>query len=270
MESSVLDRILQAKREEVAERSERTSVAELLDFGRPRRRANFTEALRGEDFRVIAEIKYRSPSHGPFRCALRPEEIARSFVENGACALSVLTDLHFFGGSLEHLGRISDSLGAGPSGAPTPVPLLRKDFIVDRYQVAEAFAWGAAAYLLIVAALNRGELNDLREYGASLELESLVEVHDALELETAVESGCRLIGVNNRNLKTFEVDINTSFELARRLEGERGYLLVAESGISRRSQLEELRDAGYSAFLVGGAFMDSDDPGRELRCLLKT
>ncbi len=271
----MLDKILQVKRREVAERRRETSLPELLDRGRARRRPSFGDALRGEGLRVIAEIKYRSPSHGPFKCRLGPEEIALSYTENGACALSILTDLQFFGGSLEHLGSVSDALQARPnqgdeeSGALAPIPLLRKDFVLDRYQVAEALAWGASAYLLIAAALSRGDLIGLLEYGEALGLESLVEVHDAFELETALESGARTIGVNNRNLRTFEVNINTSFELARRLEGEEDYLLVAESGISQLSQMLELRDAGFSGFLIGTAFMDSDAPGRELRKLME-
>jgi indole-3-glycerol phosphate synthase len=148
------------------------------------------------------------------------------------------------------------------------VPLLRKDFILDRYQIAEARLAGASAYLLIVACLERPALNELKEAGREYGLEALVEVHDIYELEVALDAGATLVGVNNRNLRSFEVNVNTSFEIARELERESGLELVAESGISDSSLIAELRDAGFSAFLIGTAFMDSQNPDESLRDLL--
>jgi indole-3-glycerol phosphate synthase len=274
----MLTRILEAKRAEVARRKEEVPVGELLNRGRGPVPASFTEALEKPGIRVIAEIKYRSPSHGPFLCQLPVEEIAGSYIENGAAAVSVLTDAEFFGGSLEDLQRVyrylirssRESQDRGESVGSGLRPLLCKDFMVDRYQVCEARTAGASAFLLIVAALELSLLCDLYSYGEELGLEALVEVHDEWELEIAVESGARIIGVNNRNLKSFEVDIGTSFDLARRLEGEVNYTLVAESGISERSQILELQEAGFKAFLIGTTFMDSDDPGKALKELMRS
>jgi indole-3-glycerol phosphate synthase len=150
------------------------------------------------------------------------------------------------------------------------VPLLRKDFIIDRYQIAEAGIAGASAYLLIVACLEKRALEDLQKAGRDYGLESLVEIHDSYELEAAVDSGATMIGVNNRDLRSFEVNVNTSFEIARRMEGESEVELIAESGISNPSLIAELRDAGFSAFLIGTALMDSRNPARRLRQLLGT
>jgi indole-3-glycerol phosphate synthase len=268
----MLEQIIARKREEVALRSQEVTLEE-LERRFPRiPPAQFDEALLLPGIRIIAEIKYRSPSHGPFRCQLDPEEIARQYVENGAAALSILTDEPFFGGSVRYLEQISDYLHPSKEtdqGAPLRVvPLLRKDFILDRFQVAEARAYGASAFLLIVACLDPGECESLLDYGRDLGLEALVEIHDPYELETAVDSGARVIGVNNRDLKSFEVDINTSFEIAKRLEGEKGFVLIAESGVSERSQVLELQDAGFHGFLVGTAFMDSEKPGVKLKELV--
>jgi len=225
----------------------------------------FSAALPATKTNIIAEIKYRSPSHGPFRCRKPPDEIADSYVENGAAALSVLTDQTFFSGSLDHLARVRKRLIEQERSAK--IPILRKDFILDRRQVVEACRFGASAYLLIAACLDVVQLRELIQCGEEQGIEPLVEVHDAWELERAIDSGAGIIGVNNRNLKTFEVDIRTSFELARMLEGE-SYLLVAESGISEPQQVRELQDAGFSAFLIGTAFMNSKNPGEELASLL--
>lgn len=217
---------------------------------------SFTAAITQPGINIIAEIKYRSPSRGRFACHLPPKELAGIYVENGAAALSVLTEKKYFDGDVEFLRAVE-----------VEAPLLRKDFIIDRYQVAEARFYGASAYLLIVSCLSRGELSGLISYGKDFQLDALVEVHDAFELEAALESGARLIGVNNRDLQTFQVDLRTSFEIARRMEKETGCILVAESGISEHSQIVELQDAGFSAFLIGSTLMDSADPGARLRQL---
>jgi indole-3-glycerol phosphate synthase len=273
----MLDRIVAAKLQEIALRRQQKSEAVLRrEADRWPQPPGLYSALAAPGWHVIAEIKYRSPSRGSFRCRLTPPEIAQGYVEAGADAISILTDEPFFGGSPEHLQQVrrlmldrpnSGERGAGES-VLREVPLLRKDFILDRYQLLEARAWGAAAVLLIVACLDAGPLRDLTAQAADLGMDVLVEVHDLFELERALKVGVALIGVNNRNLRTFEVDIRTSFEVARRLEGESGLLLVAESGLSTRTQLLELADAGYRGFLIGSAFMDTGDPGAALRSLL--
>lgn len=273
----MLNRIIETKKSEIEERKKQLPFGKLMDRLPDEPVPSLLEALRSEDgLNIIAEIKYSSPSHGPFKCQGPPVDIARSYLRNGAAALSILTDESYFNGRLEYLSQVYDGLRdltpcselEEEYGVPEPVPLLRKDFLIDRYQVAEARNSMASGFLLIAACLDSGRLADLREFGSELGLDALVEVHDAFELETAVESGARLIGVNNRNLKTFEVSIQTSFEIARRLEGEAGYTLVAESGISQRGQMLELRDAGFSALLIGTTFMDTPDPGGKLRELL--
>lgn len=217
----------------------------------------FTDVLTKPGTNIIAEIKYSSPSHGPFACRLKPDEIAAVYRDNGAAAISVLTEEPRFEGKLEYLRQASEV-----ENCP---PLLRKDFIKTRPQVREARDFGASAYLLIVRDLAPGGLYELMEHGRELGLDPLVEVHDPFELETAMDQGARLIGVNNRNLNTFEVDVKTCFKVARLLEKESGFTLVAESGIEDRSLICELQDAGFSAFLIGSALMDSPDPGKKLR-----
>jgi indole-3-glycerol phosphate synthase len=217
----------------------------------------FTDTLTEPGTNIIAEIKYSSPSHGPFACRLKPAEIAAIYRDAGAAAISVLTDEPRFNGKLEFLREASEI-----ENCP---PLLRKDFIKARPQVKEALDYGASAYLLIVRDLAPGLLRDLMAYGRDLGLEPLVEVHNLFELETATKQAPRLIGVNNRDLGTFEVNVNTCFSVARLLEKETGFTLVAESGIEDRSLILELQDAGFSAFLIGSVFMDSPDPGRKLR-----
>lgn len=283
---SILDDIVRSKREEIASRKQAEPEQRLRQRLPERRLPCLSAALRKEGLNVIAEVKYRSPSHGPFQCQLPAVEVAAEYVRNGAAALSVLTDERYFGGRLEYLREVFEAMVAaaqaedsadaeavrrwGDGERPLPaVPLLRKDFILDRYQVVEAAASGASAYLLIVACLAQPDLESLLHFGEDLELEALVEVHDPFELERAVEAGARLIGVNNRNLKTFEVDLRTSFDIARRLEGETGFLLVAESGLRERVQLEELRDAGFAGFLIGSAFMEHEHPGQALGRLLR-
>ncbi len=276
-----LEEIVLHKREEVALRKAEKPEDELRRTLPERQLPLLGETLGRDELNIIAEIKYRSPSHGPFRCRKAPAEVAADYVRAGAAALSVLTDERYFDGRLEYLAQLYEAQWAAHAAAESGneeafrrwstgdellplVPLLRKDFIIDRYQVMEAAAAGASAYLLIVACLAPGELQSLLHLGEDLGLEALVEIHDPFELETAVEAGARLIGVNNRNLRTFEVDLSTSFDIARRLEGEPGYRLVAESGLSERTQLEELRDAGFAGFLIGSAFMEHDEPGEAL------
>lgn len=267
----MLQEIIRARRIEIEESRQRVPEETLVEEASRLENLSLREFLSLPGPSVIAEIKYRSPSHGPFRCQSPVEEVARGYVEAGARALSVLTDFSHFGGSLDNLKRSyellhGDRRSSEEEGLATvPVPLLRKDFILDRYQVIEARAAGASAFLLIVAALETQTLQDLRLYGEEVGLETLVEVHDPYELETAIESGASIIGVNNRNLNTFEVDLKTSFDIARRLEGESGLTRVAESGIDEPSQVLELWDAGFDGFLIGTRFMDTPEPGKALK-----
>ncbi|RPI21956.1 MAG: indole-3-glycerol-phosphate synthase [Acidobacteria bacterium] len=216
----------------------------------------FKDALTKSGTNIIAEIKYSSPSHGPFACKLSPEDIGKVYRDHGAAAISVLTEEPRFNGKLEYLRKVAEI-----DDCP---PLLRKDFIRTRDQVKEAADHGASAYLLIVRDLSPGLLKDLLLYGEDRNLEPLVEIHDAFELEAAMDQGTRLIGVNNRDLRTFEVKLDTCFQIAKLLEKEKVYTLVAESGIKERSVILELQDAGFSGFLIGSVFMDAKDPGKKL------
>jgi indole-3-glycerol phosphate synthase len=206
---------------------------------------------------VIAELKKASPSKGLIRADFRVTELAAELEQAGAAALSVLTDEQFFQGLLRNLEIAS---------AATSVPCLRKDFIVDEFQLLEARAHCADAILLIVAALSQDELLALHRAARELQLDVLVEVHDDAELDRALEAGCDIIGVNNRNLHTFHVDLNTSLLLAKRIPA--GVLKVAESGIESAEDIVRLREVGFAAFLIGESLMRAHHPGDALRELL--
>jgi len=206
---------------------------------------------------VIAELKKASPSKGLIRANFPVAELAYELESAGAAALSVLTDEHFFQGSLQNLQIASEA---------TQLPCLRKDFIVDEFQLVEARANRADAVLLIVAALEQNELVNLTRRASQLDLDVLCEVHDRGELERALDAGCDLIGVNNRNLHTFQVDLRTSLELADRIPA--GIVKVAESGIESGEDIARLRQAGYDAFLIGESLMRAPRPSEALRDLL--
>src|SRR5712671_5800701 len=206
---------------------------------------------------IIAELKKASPSQGLIRAEFRPAELARELEEAGATALSVLTDEEFFQGSLANLRAAS---------AAVKLPCLRKDFIVDEFQLLEARANSADAVLLIVAALSPTELPALARGARERELDVLCEVHDAEELARAVEAGCDLIGVNSRDLRTFKVDLETAFRLAESFP--ENVVRVAESGIASGADITRLRAAGYHAFLVGESLMGAERPGEALRALM--
>jgi indole-3-glycerol phosphate synthase len=207
---------------------------------------------------VIAELKKASPSRGLIRADFRPSEIAVELEEAGAAALSVLTDEPFFQGSLDYLRMASSS---------TSLPCLRKDFIIDEFQIVEAKANHADAILLIVAALDQKELVALAEAARALALDVLCEAHDEEELQRALDAGCDLIGINSRNLRTFEVDLTTAFHLVDKIPST--CVRVAESGIQSGSDLARLRSAGYEAFLIGESLMKANSPGKALARLIE-
>ena len=206
---------------------------------------------------VIAECKRRSPSKGVLAAGYEPEAIARQYEQGGAAAISVLTEPTFFDGALDHLRAVRRAVS---------LPLLRKDFIVDDYQLLEARANGADAILLIVAALEQSAMVHLQSRAWELGLAALVEVHDEEEMSRAIESGARLIGVNNRNLRTLAVDVEASFRLAERLPAD--VIGVSESGLQTGADLQALASAGYRAFLIGERFMTDKDPAGAIRALV--
>jgi indole-3-glycerol phosphate synthase len=221
-------------------------------------RRDFLSALARRAPAIIAEVKKASPSKGVLAATFDPASIARSYEEGGAAALSVLTDEKHF------LGSLSDLKSA--RGA-VRVPVLRKDFTIDAYHVHQAAAHGADAILLIAAILSERQMRDFRELAEGYRMAALVEVHDEEDLRPTVASGARLIGVNNRNLHTFEVNLETALRLAEKIPA--GVMRVAESGIHSSGDVQRLRAAGYQAFLVGEHLMKSGDPAAALRALLK-
>jgi indole-3-glycerol phosphate synthase len=257
--SDVLAAILARKVEEVAQRSRARPLAELRSIASDQAPARgFATAIQRRldagEAAVIAEVKKASPSKGLIRKDFDPAAIARSYEAGGAACLSVLTDIDFFQGS--------DAYLADARGACT-LPVLRKDFVIDPYQVHEARAIGADCILLIVAALDDGPLVELSNLAMELGMDALVEVHDIDELERALQTGCALVGVNNRNLRTFDVSLETTLALKDAVPRDR--ILVTESGIATRADVARMRAAGIDAFLVGESFMRAADPGAALR-----
>jgi indole-3-glycerol phosphate synthase len=225
---------------------------------RPAAAGRFARAIgRRDRVNVIAECKRRSPSKGVLRAAYDPAAIAQGYASAGAAALSVLTEPTFFDGSLDHLATVRRRVD---------LPLLRKDFIVSSYQLLEARAAGADAVLLIVAALTQAELRTLLADAGELGLDALVEVHDADELAHALDAGARIVGVNNRNLRTLEVDVRTSETLIARVPAE--VIAVSESGLRSAEDLLRLGRLGYRGFLIGERFMSAEDPGAMLNNLI--
>lgn len=254
---SKLEEIVAAARREVAtaKRESRAALEKRAAQHTPR---GFRDALRrSSGAAVIAELKKASPSKGLIRADFPVAELARELEAAGATALSVLTNEQYFQGSLANLEIAS---------AAVRIPCLRKDFIVDEFQLQEALAYGADAVLLIVAALTDSELTGLRKATREWQLDVLCEVHDVTELRRALDTGFDLIGVNNRNLHTFHVDLNTSYELAEMVPA--GTLKIAESGIESATDILRLRQAGYDGFLIGESLMRAPSPGEALRELL--
>ena len=259
-ESQVLRTIIAARRRRIQElrasvpmEQVRRAAEKRSDF------RDFASALSGEMLSVIAEIKKASPSRGLIRPDFQPLGIAESYQQAGASALSVLTEEEFFQGSLNDLTAVRKSVR---------LPVLRKDFIVDEYQVYESVAAGADAFLLIVAALEDKDLKYFIALSERLRVAALVEVHTAEELDRAIAAGARIVGINNRNLNTLEVSLETSFRLREKVPAS--CLAVSESGIKSGGDLEKLAKVGFNAVLIGEHLMLATDPGEELSHLLKS
>ena len=257
--ADLLATIVAATRRIVSVRQAAEPLATLVErtAAVPSRAGRFRSALRTDRVNVIAECKRRSPSRGVLREAYDPAAIAIGYAAAGAAAISVLTEAPLFDGSLEHLTQVR---------AVVDVPLLRKDFIVSEYQLLEAKAAGADAVLLIVAALRPVELKVLHDHAARHGLDVLVEVHNRQELSIAIDVGARIIGVNNRNLRTLEVDVHASEELIALMPAE--VIAISESGLRTSEDLLRLRQLGYRAFLIGESLITASDPGKVLKGLI--
>lgn len=265
--SDILNKILDVKADEVAAAKKFRSLASLRDEVECDKDARamlrgFEASLRARisagNAGVIAEVKKASPSKGVLRANFKPAEIAASYAQHGAACLSVLTDVQFFQGAPEYLKQ---------ARAACALPVLRKDFIVDPYQVYEARSWGADCILLIVAALDHGLMAELEACAHELGMDVLVEVHNADELATALRLKTALLGVNNRNLRTFETSLQNTIDLLPRISPDK--LVITESGILTPDDVKKMRDADVHAFLIGEAFMRAPEPGVELSRLFQ-
>jgi indole-3-glycerol phosphate synthase len=259
--SDILNKIIAVKREEIAAAIKRKSFEAMRADAESRvLTRDFVGAMRAKNAAgkpaVIAEVKKASPSKGVLRADFIPADIAQSYAEHGAACLSVLTDVQFFQGSIDYLKQ---------ARASCQLPVLRKDFLVDAYQVYESRAMGADCILLIAACLDDAEMAALEAIARSLDMAVLVEVHDAPELARALKLKTPLIGINNRNLRSFEVTLDTTLTLMKDVPADR--LLVTESGVVTRDDVLRLGAAGVQAFLVGEAFMRAADPGEALEAL---
>lgn len=251
----ILKQILQKKVEEIQEQAEKVPLKKLATNEIPPR--GFVKSLQAKKPAVIAEIKKASPSKGILRADFDPVAIAKSYEQHGAACLSVLTDKHFFQGADEYLQQVHNAC---------KLPILRKDFVIDAYQVYQARTIGADCILLIVAALGDAQLNDLAGLATHLGMDVLIEVHDEEELERGLALKLPLIGINNRNLRTFNTDLNTTISLLKQIPEQ--YIVVSESGIHTPADIALLRQANVNTFLVGEAFMKAPDPGVALVNLL--
>jgi len=254
---SFLSEIIERKRQRLAAAKRN---APLGDFERRSNPHRLRQALLSDRINIIAEFKRRSPSKGVIRADADLEQLARSYEAGGAAAISVLTEEDYFSGSLDDLRQVKKFVD---------LPALRKDFIFDEYQIYESAAAGADAVLLIVAALDDNQLVSLRKLVEDkLGMDALIEVHTSEEMQRAIACGANLIGVNNRNLHTFEVSLETSLSLAK--GAPPGTVLISESGLNNSTDLARLRDAGYHGFLIGESLMRSQNPGAALRYLMST
>jgi indole-3-glycerol phosphate synthase len=254
----MLDKIVAQKREEVKQRKTVATMAYLQErIARQKPVLDLALALKGDHIRLIAEVKQASPSRGILTSNFSPTKLARTYAEGGAAAISVLTEANYFGGNIEHLSAIKEAVG---------LPLLRKDFIFDPYQVHESRAYGADALLLIATILSQGQLKELISLSHSVGLKCLVEVHNEGEVERAVFSAAEIIGINNRDLNTFAVDINTTRRLRPLIPKEK--ITVSESGIKSKRDVEKLGKWGVDAVLVGEALVTASDVRAKMKELI--
>jgi len=259
--STILDTIVQDKKKELAEAKQKTLLetlkSRMTDFPQVRDFAGALTAAHPSSVRIIAEVKKASPSKGILCQQFDPVAIARAYRDGGAAAVSVLTEKNYFQGSIEYLRAIKDAIA---------LPVLRKDFIFDPYQLYESRAYGADAVLLIAGMLSEELLAELLQLSRALSLCHLVEVHDRTDLQKALAAGAEIIGINNRDLKTFVTDIRTTIDLMPAIPEDK--IVVSESGISSRQDLEQLAAAGVDAFLIGETLMKEKNPGIKLRELI--
>ena len=254
----MLDKIVTDKREEVEERQQSMPLASLEEqIARREAPLDLALALGGGHIRLIAEVKRASPSRGVLRPDFKPVELAKTYAQGGAAAISVLTDAKYFQGSTDHLAAIRKEV---------ELPLLRKDFIIHPYQIYQSRACGADALLLIAAVLSQQQLEELLLLSHSLGLKCLVEVHNEAEVKRALLSGAEIIGINNRNLNTFAADIDTTRRLLPLIPA--GRIVVSESGIKNRDDVARLKRWGVDAILVGEALVTADDVGNKMRELM--
>ena len=254
----ILDDIVAAKRSELAAVQRHTSLLQLQRLAQAQSPAlDFAASLHGEDIRLIAEVKKASPSAGLIRANFNPREIAQIYADNGVAAISVLTETKYFKGNLDYLKDIREALGG------RKVPLLRKDFIFDPYQVYEARAYGADSLLLIAAILTPDKLENLLALSREIGMEPMVEVHDEAEVKVALDSNARIIGINNRDLKTFETNLSTTERLRQLIPEDR--VVVSESGVKNHNHIAKLRQWGVDAVLIGESLMASQDIAAKMR-----
>ena len=254
----MLDKIIAQKREEVEQRKKVATITYLQQrIARQKPALDLAPALKGDHIRLIAEVKQASPSRGTLSLNFNPIELARTYAEGGAAAISVLTEANYFMGSIEHLAAIKEVVG---------IPLLRKDFIFDLYQIYESRAYGADALLLITSILSQEQLKELVSLSHSLGLRCLVEVHNEGEVKRAVLSEAEIIGINNRDLNTFTVDITTTRRLRPLIPQER--IVVSESGIKSKRDIEKLRKWGVDAVLVGETLVTAGDVPAKMKGLI--
>lgn len=251
---SILDQIIADKKKEIALKKKAVSVSQLENSDLFNKKTiSLSKSIINSPFGIIAEHKRRSPSKATINNSFSVEKVVNGYENAGASGISVLTDMQYFGGSLEDLLLARASVG---------IPLLRKEFIVDEYQLLEAKAFGADAILLIAAVLSRQEILKLSEFAHSLALEVLLEVHNQEELEKSIMPSLDLIGVNNRNLKTFEVSLQNSTDLANHIPNE--FIKISESGLTSTNDIKLLKSQGFQGFLIGENFMKTDNPGESL------
>lgn len=251
---TILDQIIASKKKEIALKKSVVSIIQLENTDLFNKKTNsLSKSILNSPFGIIAEHKRRSPSKATINNSFSVEEVVKGYENGGASGISVLTDMHYFGGSLEDLLL---------ARASVQTPLLRKEFIIDEYQLLEAKAYGADAILLIASVLSKQEIKQLSEMAQSLALEVLLEVHNSEELENSIMPSLDLIGVNNRNLKTFEVSLQNSIDLATHIPND--FVKISESGLTSTDDVKLLRSHGFQGFLIGENFMKTNNPGKSL------